>query len=356
MRKITKEELYADVEKFLKEHNSTRAEDYYKYGSFKQRVVLNYGGWVKTLEHFGLTKTDPSNKVSFEDLLEDIQRVINETGSTLNLVYREHGKYSSCVIRRFGSWNKILQTLGYKLNMWKPGQYSKEDMINKYLELEQEFGKGKVTSVIYRKYSGYSQLIVDKTFGNFTNFQRLMGGKVDGRYITDEEIEEDIKNLEKLYGVLSTPLYNEEGLISNVTLIKRFGSLKSLCKKLGVKYTGKGRNSKLFQQCMTIVKTFLGNKFVCEKTFPWLRNPKTDRPLFLDAYYEDLKLGIEVDGGQHFHCYQNYCPTKKDLKVIQERDSIKEKLCKENGITIVHIKKPSYPGIRKILKKYLDID
>jgi len=49
---------------------------------------------------------------------------------------------------------------------------------------------------------------------------------------------------------------------------------------------------------------------------PWLRNPQTGRACELDFYNQELRLGVEV---------QVY------------RDRLKERLCKEEGVTLVHV-------------------
>ena len=74
---------------------------------------------------------------------------------------------------------------------------------------------------------------------------------------------------------------------------------------------------------------------ICEKTFPWLVNPKTNHNLYLDIYINDMKLAIEFDGPTHFKIVKKYGMTKGDLVDQQYRDKLKDKLCLSHGITVV---------------------
>jgi hypothetical protein len=55
----------------------------------------------------------------------------------------------------------------------------------------------------------------------------------------------------------------------------------------------------------------------------WLKNPKTGRNLELDFYLEKKKIAVEVQGFHHKTIYQ------------EEKDKIKEDICKERGIRLI---------------------
>jgi hypothetical protein len=70
----------------------------------------------------------------------------------------------------------------------------------------------------------------------------------------------------------------------------------------------------------------------------WLKNPKTNYRLELDGFNEELGIAFECDGEQHYK-YPNFLHNSKKLFINQqERDRLKNKLCKENGIELVRIK------------------
>lgn len=71
------------------------------------------------------------------------------------------------------------------------------------------------------------------------------------------------------------------------------------------------------------------------KTRPeWLINPETKCRLELDCYNADLKLAFEYDGHFHFEVRKGL---NNDLEKTKKLDKLKEKLCKENGVTLIRI-------------------
>jgi len=86
--------------------------------------------------------------------------------------------------------------------------------------------------------------------------------------------------------------------------------------------------------CRIIFENIFNYKF--PKIRPeWLRNPKTNYPLELDGYCEELNLAFEYNGSQH---YEKNPLFKSDLKYQIEKDKFKIKKCKERNIELVIIK------------------
>ena len=80
-----------------------------------------------------------------------------------------------------------------------------------------------------------------------------------------------------------------------------------------------------------------GEKFV--KTKPdWLINDITGNKLELDGYCKKLGLAFEYDGEQHDEHNKHFHTTKERFKDQQQRDALKDKLCKYNGVHLVRIK------------------
>ena len=77
--------------------------------------------------------------------------------------------------------------------------------------------------------------------------------------------------------------------------------------------------------------------FEQEKTFDWL---KYKNNLFLDFYLPDYNIAIECQGRQHFEPVDFSGNGEKyainEYKLLQERDNIKNKLCKEHKIKILY--------------------
>jgi hypothetical protein len=64
--------------------------------------------------------------------------------------------------------------------------------------------------------------------------------------------------------------------------------------------------------------------------------PKFLNRLEIDVYIEELKIGIEYQGIQHYKPIEHF-GGKKTLKKTKERDNCKKVLCSENGIKVVYI-------------------
>lgn len=72
-----------------------------------------------------------------------------------------------------------------------------------------------------------------------------------------------------------------------------------------------------------------------------LKNTKTGENLELDLYYENnrgKKLAIEYNGSYHYKLVPFFHKKGlESLKGVQERDKLKEKLCKQNGIHLITV-------------------
>lgn len=74
-----------------------------------------------------------------------------------------------------------------------------------------------------------------------------------------------------------------------------------------------------------------------EKSFSWFYDKRKPRGRFrLDYFLDDHNVGIEYDGEQHF----KPCFTSKweSVDKVQERDRLKEELCRRHGIKIIRFK------------------
>jgi hypothetical protein len=103
----------------------------------------------------------------------------------------------------------------------------------------------------------------------------------------------------------------------------------------------------------------LQTKFLLEDIFKspfykirpnFLRNEVTGYNLEIDLYNNDLKLGIEVQGNQHYKFTPFFHKNKETFMLQRYRDEMKKEKCKKEGITLIEI---PYSIGEKRLKKYL---
>lgn len=83
-------------------------------------------------------------------------------------------------------------------------------------------------------------------------------------------------------------------------------------------------------------RLFVGKLF--QKVRPsWLRNPRTNRLCELDFYNDELKIGVEVQGLQHYVYPNSWHKTRAEFQEQVFRDQIKVDLCQQAGVILLHI-------------------
>lgn len=96
--------------------------------------------------------------------------------------------------------------------------------------------------------------------------------------------------------------------------------------------------------CITSKKSRLLGKYLNkhfnvskEKSFSWFYDKRKPRGRFrLDYFLDDYNVGIEYDGEQHFKpCFTNKW---ESVDRVQERDRLKEKLCRSHEIKVIRFK------------------
>ena len=87
-------------------------------------------------------------------------------------------------------------------------------------------------------------------------------------------------------------------------------------------------------ECRRVAEMMTGKPFP-KKRPDFLKNPVTSHNLEIDCFCEELKLGIEYNGKQHYK-YTPYFHSSKDAFYnTRYRDEMKARLCKENGIKLI---------------------
>lgn len=115
---------------------------------------------------------------------------------------------------------------------------------------------------------------------------------------------------------------------------------------------GRLKNEK---KCKEIIESITEKKF--KKIKPkWLLNPKTGGRMEIDCFNEDLRIGLEYNGEQHYRPISWY-GGEKSFKKTKQRDALKKKLCKKNNIDLIvvpYLIKNKRFFIEKKLKKILE--
>ncbi len=107
------------------------------------------------------------------------------------------------------------------------------------------------------------------------------------------------------------------------------------------KFTHKPKSGE--EQCRIIIQELFRLPFVKTRREKWLRNEKTGRNLELDCYNANIitnigrGLAFEFDGAQHTMFVPHFHGTQEGFLKSQQRDRLKEKLCRRAGVLLIRI-------------------
>jgi hypothetical protein len=110
-----------------------------------------------------------------------------------------------------------------------------------------------------------------------------------------------------------------------------------------------GFTSKLEWKSKIILESIFKRPFVRVRP-DFLANPVTGKNLEIDLYNEELKLGFEINGDQHYRFIPYFQKNHEAFRNQQYRDEIKKMKCAQQGITLIEI---PYKVGEKNLKEYI---
>ena len=342
--------IIEDVLRVIEETGDISFKNYKKHGKYCESTFrAHFKTWHSLLKDLGITP-EYNFKVSKEEIIEDVKKVFAETNNTTKENYLKYGKYSrSPIVRVFGSWNNLLKELNIKLNI--KNDYTKDQILKDYISLSQEKRKP-LSAKEFRKY--YSESIINTVFGSFSNMRKELNIAIDARFVSDQDVLDDLKRLYNIHNHISYQIISNYCIVSFPTIQSRFQSLENACKLANIPYSKIDNMSKLCKFVLNVCEDQLGKNYVIEQTFDWLRNPKTNHNLYIDIYYPELNLAIEVDGKQHYDFVPLFHNNIEDLHESQERDKIKAEFLKEHNIDLIRFKyNARCKDIIKTLSQYL---
>lgn len=100
-------------------------------------------------------------------------------------------------------------------------------------------------------------------------------------------------------------------------------------------FSSDNTSSKGEKECKEFLESYFQKPF--QKIRPaFLTNPVTRQPLEIDLYNEELKLGVEYNGRQHYE-YNTYMHqnSKDRFQNQQYRDLLKYQMCQQHGIQLI---------------------
>jgi len=116
---------------------------------------------------------------------------------------------------------------------------------------------------------------------------------------------------------------------------------------------GKCKNSKHEKECRNVLEKITGLNFPSARP-SFLKNEKTKNNLEIDCYNEEINLGLEYNGEQHY-LPMSHWGGNQALQKTQERDTLKLEMCKKNNTKLIIV---PYTVLNKenfILEQLIDL-
>jgi hypothetical protein len=347
IKDFTKEDCFNKAKEILQQENNLNKQLFLEKSNYDRFIFLNmfknsfrqFLKEAKLDEELKIIRRQYDNKCISITKQETINIILECKNTclesfTAEYLYANTNITQNIIKLHFGTFTKMLKELNLPINIRK--NITKEEIIEKMLELYNQYGK--LTSEMQREY--YPQSTIDNLFGSFNDMLRELNIKENmAQNVTDDELLDELSQIIKKHGTINSILIDNECKYSRPTYLYRLGgSIASICEKLNIINLNNVNSciSNTGIYCNYLISKILNSNCIFEKTFSWLKY--NGNKLRLDGYFEEYNLAIEYDGIQHYEYTKKFDKEYEEFLKRQERDRIKDKLCKENGIKLIRIR------------------
>lgn len=216
-RNVSDDEFISDVLHTAKKlnKNTLTTDEYSVHGRYhSSSLIRRFGSWKKVLELSSLETKGHNFRYKFSDVdvVDDVKRVANIYGkSTITArEYDIHGKYhSSTLIKRYGGWNQILILAEMKLNLNR--NFTNKEMFEEIERIWILLGRQPTTTDIKNGISKYSLQSYSRRFGGWRGALQAFVN-----YIDDDSEKEKTK-AEHTAGNRDEEKHNVNNLVHHTT-------------------------------------------------------------------------------------------------------------------------------------------
>jgi hypothetical protein len=279
------------------------------------------------------------NNATNEDILNDIVRIYKENGNKIGAeLFKKSNPICSYsyVQKRFGSWNNALKLANINtFEKRSSNEITKELIIEDICRVYSEYGV--VSKSTYKRYGEYHYKSVLRRFGSWNNAMTESKLEVNQRPITDEEIFQELHRLYRKHNTINAKILIDDSCYSIHCFTRIGGTLNKTLEIADIPVENPYGQSKSGEIAIAILEEILGENAEKEKKFDWLRNPKTNMPLSIDAYFPNSGLCVEYHGAQHYQFIAHFHRTEKEFRNSVQRDQNKKRLILENGLKFLEI-------------------
>jgi very-short-patch-repair endonuclease len=100
-------------------------------------------------------------------------------------------------------------------------------------------------------------------------------------------------------------------------------------------FVGESRGETIMKECLK--ELFPNFTFEHNGFYEWNTNPLTGKPLQVDFYCAFARIGIEVDGRQHYEFTPRFHKTQEDFIYQQKKDAIRIENFKRRGEVLIRV-------------------
>lgn len=312
------------------------------YGRFLyyRKIIKEFGSLNNWLRASGLpTIKHLPDAYTVEELKEILLNIYNKYGKvTTKTLKTEYGITLPMIKKIFGknSMEEILVSINIPIKQGQRKMISKEDTIKEIIRIKNEFGY--FSKPLMEKYGKINTKVVQRIWGSFSKMYEELGIErhPSGIIASDEEVIEDIKRVYNQFGTINYFLLDNEGKYSLFVYKTRFKGIDNIRKIVG-EINPKSGGSVEAKYTINKYAKYLNDTPIYEKTFNWLKNPKTNANLKIDGFFPKYNIGIEYNGPQHYQTMDYYHQDEEQLEYRKYLDQLKIDLCKEHGIKIITV-------------------
>lgn len=272
------------------------------------------------------------NQWTREEVLSIGASILNEKGELKKELCEEKGLWGTTIRRLFGGYQNFYKELGYNNNFHR--NVSIEDLQNDILNFWDKYESN--SYVLYKKYGNYSQCVVDR-FGGWVKVLEDMGLKPMLKKPGKDEIIKQTQELIDKYGFLSVDLIKQNCPFTLQALEFHLGNAEEICKYFNNPNLFDNSKSSMEIFIEQLLTEIIGREeFYTQYTWDWLITEKGNH-MWTDFYIPSINTVIEYDGQQHYEFSKFFDRTEEQFRRRQTLDKLKEKLLLEHGIRLIRI-------------------
>lgn len=332
--KYSKEEFYNEILRLYNEYGRIDINVYKEHTRLSvgfNTYCNKYGGLKQICKDLGI-KYFYYNEKTKEWLLQKGSEILKENGKINKEICEKNGIHGCSIVKQFGSFCNFFKELGYDNNFHR--NVSFEDLQK---DIKDFWGKYESNSyTLYKKYGTYSQCVVDR-YGGWVVVLEKIGLKPILKRPGKEKIIEETQRLINKYGFLSVELIKQNCSFTLQALEFHLGNAEDICKYFNnPNLFDTKRNSMEILIEQLLIEIIGKDSFRREYTWTWLLSD-IGTHLYVDFYIPDINTVIEYDGEQHYKFTKFFYKTQEQFKRRQMLDKLKERLLLEHNVKVFHI-------------------